>query len=146
MSTNAWPLRARCLAAWSVRKGTPVLRTSSAVTRSRVGTTGTGCGEGERAAADRTELGRVGALEALRDEGEEAALRAAGAMVRLVPRSCSTVITFGACLEALCGRAGVRSVPRSWSAVSSTLVTRDLLGPADMLGRRETSRGGRVSS
>lgn len=119
MSTNAWALRARCLAAWSVRKGTPVRRTSSAVTRSRVGMTGMRSGEGERVGTDRTELsgGRAVALEALRD-GDAAVLepdppRAVGAIVRLEPRSCSTVITFGACFEGLCGRAGVRSAPRS---------------------------------
>lgn len=121
MSTKAWPLRARCLAACSVRKGTPVRRTSSAVTRSRVGITGTPSGEGERVGIDRTELGggRAVVLEVLRDEDGDATLlvpdppRAAGVIVRLEPRSCSTVMTFGACFEGLCGRAGMRSAPRS---------------------------------
>ena len=58
-------------------------------------------------------------LEVLRDEDGDATLlvpdppRAAGVIVRLEPRSCSTVMTFGACFEGLCGRAGMRSAPRS---------------------------------
>ena len=91
VSVIAWPDRARAFAAWSVRTGSPVLSTSSAVTRLRFGAAVLG-GEGAR----RTARGGVGRADVRVGE------RADGpAIVRLGPRSCSTVMTRGAFLPGL---------------------------------------------
>lgn len=118
----------RALTACRVRTGIPVLRTSSAVTRTRRGFKAVRVleveAEGRRGAA-------LGA--ALGAERAGTGLEAGRATVSPDPIKSSMVRTRGALLFLGClwGRAGVRLVPRSWSAVR--VITRGLLGPADVM-------------
>ena len=97
----------------------PVLRTSSAVTR-----TSRGFGAERVLLACALGAGRTTGLGA-------GGLGGGRATVRPGPRRSSMVSTRGALvfLDCLWGRAGVRLVPRSWSAVR--VITRGLLGPAE---------------
>ena len=115
---------ARALTACSVRSGTPVRSTSSAVTL-----IWRGFGASRSVGVDGDGRRRRGGAGA-RDGGGGAGGGLGGlrrAIVRLVPSSCSTVTTRGPPPLPLCLcdlRGAVRSAPRSCSAVSSSRVTR----------------------